>query len=113
MEYGIKLVFHLPDYFFHENIVYGCDNQGFRKELLGALAKAGAGYFFSIPAKTFIGDREFSCEHLVVYAVKDSYYSYVRIFQEMVCKYHSELKQQAYYYEQDNVLVSLVIGEEG
>lgn len=43
----------------------------------------------------------------------DSYCSYVKIFQDMVCKYHSELKQEIYYYEQDNVFVSLVIGEEG
>lgn len=46
MEYGVKLVFHLPEYCIHGAEVWKCDNYNFRQELIELLGKAGADYFF-------------------------------------------------------------------
>ncbi len=35
---------------------------------------------------------------------------YTDIFMELVCKYHSELKQECYYYERGDLLIKLEIG---
>lgn len=70
MEYGVKLVFHLPEYCIHGAEAWKCDNYNFRQELIDLLGKAGADYFFSIPAKVFIRGNEFSCEHLVIYSME-------------------------------------------
>lgn len=111
MEYGVKLVFHIPEYCIHGAEVWKCDNYNFRQELIELLGKAGADYFFSIPAKVFIRGNEFSCEHLVIYSMEDSFYSYINIFHQMVCKYHSSLEQECYFYEQNDMLISLKVGD--
>ena len=105
-----KIVFHLPEFCIKNAEILKCDNYNFRKELVATLAKAGADYFYSIPAKTFIRGSEFACEHLIIYAMEDSYYTYIKIFQDMVCKYHSSLEQDYYYYECEDYLVSIKIG---
>ena len=43
--------------------------------------------------------------------MEDSFYSYINIFHQMVCKYHSSLEQECYFYEQDDVLISLKVGD--
>ncbi len=106
----MKLVFHLPSYCIHENEVWACANYNFKRELVEAFAKAGNDYFYLIPAKKFLGGIEFPFEMLVVYDTEDSGCLYTDIFIELVCKYHSELKQECYYYERGDVLVNVRIG---
>ena len=48
---------------------------------------------------------------LLNHAMEDSFYSYINIFHQMVCKYHSSLEQECYFYEQDDMLISLKVGD--
>lgn len=107
----MKLVFHLPYFCMQDGIVSACDSRGFKSELIDAFAASDAGYLFSAPAKTFIQGREFPVERLVLYASDDSYYGYIHIFHELICKYHRDLQQESYYYEQGDILVSLKVGD--
>ena len=96
-------------YCIHGAEVWKCDNCNFRQELIELLAKQER-LFFSIPRRHSLRGNEFSCEHLVIYSMEDSFYSYINIFYQMVCKYHSSLEQGAIS-EQDDMLISLKVGD--
>lgn len=105
-----KFVFHIPSYYTYDGSIYACDSSDFKRELVDAFTKAGNNYFYIIPAKRFLRGIEFPFEMLVLYDTKNTECLYTDIFIELVCKYHSELKQDCYYYERGNVFVNLKIG---
>ncbi len=105
-----KFIFHIPSHYIYDGSIYACDSSDFKRELVGAFTEAGADYYFIVPAKRFLRGIEFPFEMLVVYDTDESGCLYTDIFIELVCKYHSELKQDYYYYEHGDKLVHLEIG---
>lgn len=105
-----KFVFHIPNFCIIGGSISACDTSDFKRELVDAFTKAGDNYFYIVPAKGFLRGIEFPFEMLVLYDTKDTECLYTDIFIELVCKCHSELKQEQYYYERGSVLVNLKIG---
>ena len=105
-----KFTFHIPSHYIYDGSIYACDSSDFKRELIDSFTKAGDDYFYIVPAKRFLRGIEFPFEMFVVYDTDDSGCLYTDIFIELVCKYHSELKQEVYFYERNSVLVNLKIG---
>lgn len=106
-----RLRFHFPLYYIKENKLCGTDYYNARAELIrrwSALCEEG---FNSYKTRLFIRGFECDEELFVIYCDGEIHTEFAKVFVDVTSKYHSQLCQDCYIYEVDDVHVKVYIGE--
>lgn len=107
-----KLRFHFPLYFVKENRLYGADYCEARSELIKRWSAVCDDSFNSYTSRLFIRGFEYDEELFVIYCADEDYQMFITIFVDITSKYHEQLQQEYYIYEEEDIQVKVFIGGE-
>lgn len=107
-----KFVFHVPEFYFDGSGVLPCDNSAFMEELQSRLSAIVPSNMSIHRGKCVAGGIEVPEKCIHFYTDNNMDTKAAKIFEELICKYHKDLRQDGYLYEVDDIEIHIKIGRE-
>lgn len=107
-----RFVFHVPEFYIDGSGALSCDNSAFVEELQKQLRTIIPNNMFTNRGKCIIGGIEVSEMCIYFYTDSNMDTKAAKIFEELICKYHNDLRQDGYLYEVDDIEIHIKIGGE-